>query len=120
MLTKILSFFGGTFLKEVTGNLQEAYKAKLAAQNDHEKLEAEQNIALLQVQRDILVAEQGRAMTAWIRPALAFPVIVLVWKLLIWDTVLGLDVTPDPGVLVMGIVWTILGAYFVTRPFERR
>ena len=120
MLTKILSFFTSAAFGSITSSLQEAYEAKLRAETSEAKLEADKYIAHLQAQQSILLAEQRRALTAWIRPALAVPVVVYEWKLIIWDTVLGLGVTPDPGEIVGWIVITVIGAYMLTRPFERR
>ena len=43
----------------------------------------------------MLIAEQGRWYTAIIRPLLALPVIIYLWKVIVWDNVLGLGST-DP------------------------
>jgi hypothetical protein len=120
MLATILSFLTSGGLKAITQSLTEAYELRLRAQTDKEKLEADMVIRQLEARQAVLLAEQGRWYTAWIRPMLALPVVILVWKLLVYDTALGLGVTPDPGVFVTGIVWTIIGAYFLTRPFERK
>jgi len=39
------------------------------------------------------MAEQGRWYTAIIRPLLALPVVVFMWKVIVWDKVLGLGTT---------------------------
>ena len=41
----------------------------------------------------IIIAEQGRWYTAIIRPLLALPVIIYLWKVIVWDKVLGLGST---------------------------
>lgn len=120
MLGNILSLFLGGPLNNITSSLKEAYVEKLKAETSEAKLEADKTIAHLEVRRDILVAEQQRALTSWIRPALAAPVVAYVWKLVVWDTMLGWGVTPDPGDFVNWIVVTVIGAYMLTRPFERR
>jgi len=107
-------------LKAVGDQLNRAYENKLLAMNDKERIDAEKQISQLEANRDLLLREQGSWMTRWIRPALAAPVVIYVWKLLVWDTVLGWGVTPNPGEFVNWIVLTIVGAYFITRPFERR
>ena len=119
-LNKLLNFFGGGVLTTITEQIGDAYQAKLAAETDKEKLEAEVTISRLEAQRSILIAEQGRWLTAWIRPALAFPVVAFVWKIVLIDTVLKMGTTPYPGELVHWIVVTIIGAYMLTRPFERK
>lgn len=107
-------------METISSHLSDAYQAKLTADTNEKKLEAEQNIAWLTAQREILVKEQGRWYTAWIRPALAFPVVAFVWKVVLWDTVLQLGVTPHPGEFVNWVVVTVIGAYMLTRPFEKR
>lgn len=120
MWTKILGFFTSAAFGNITSELQKAYQAKLTAETSEAKLEAEKYISHLQAQQSILLAEQQRWLTAWIRPALAAPVVAYVWKLIVYDTMLGLGVTPDPGSFVNWIVVTVIGAYMLTRPFERR
>lgn len=119
MIGTILSFFGGGVLKDIGEQLNTAYKAKLDAETNEKKIAAEELITTLQLQQGILIEEQKRWLTAWIRPALAAPVVIFVWKLLVWDIVLGLGVTPNPGELVTWIIVTVIGAYMITRPFER-
>lgn len=119
-LSRILGIFGGNFVGGLGEQLKEAYKLKLEAQTNEAKLEADQYIAHLQAQQSILLAEQGRWLTAWIRPMLAFPVVVYIWKLIIWDTILQWGVTQNPGEFVNWVVVTVIGAYMLTRPFERR
>ena len=119
-LTRILSFLGGGVLSDITSKLKDAYELKLNAETSEKKLEAEQYIAHLQAQQAVLLAEQSRAITSWIRPAIALPVVIYLWKIIVFDTVLALGVTPDPGQFVNWVVVTVIGAYMLTRPFERR
>lgn len=64
MLRAILDWLGGGVVKQFTDPLVEAYKAKLAATNDAERLQAERDIAAIQAARDIAVVEAGRAWSA--------------------------------------------------------
>lgn len=106
-------------IKAVGEQLTRAYELKLNAQNDSQRIQAEKLIANLEAHQNILIAEQGSWMTRWIRPALAAPVVVYVWKLIVWDTVLGWGVTPDPGQFINWYVLTVTTAYFLTRPIEK-
>ena len=120
MLGTFLSWLGSGAVTRITDRIGDAYEAKLRAETSEQKLLAEKQIYQLEAQREVLIAEQGRWYTAWIRPALAFPVVSLVWKIVLWDTVLGWGVTQNPGELVNWIVVSTIGAYFLTRPFERK
>lgn len=64
MFRAILDWLGGGVIKHFTGPLLAAYQAKLDAQNDADKLAAEQVIAKLEAARDIAVIEAGRAWSA--------------------------------------------------------
>jgi len=106
-------------LEKIGEQLNDAYRTKVLAQGTEQKLEADMQISQLEARRDILLAEQSNKLTRWIRPALAFPVVVFWFKLIVYDTVLGLGVTPDPGEVVMWYCMLIPTAYFVTRPIEK-
>lgn len=57
ILQAILGWLTGGAIQQFTGPLLEAYKAKLAAQNDTERLAAENTIQELTVARDIALAD---------------------------------------------------------------
>lgn len=64
VLSAILNWVGGGVIKQFTGPLLAAYQAKLWAQNDADKLAAEQVIVKIEAARDIAVVEAGRAWSA--------------------------------------------------------
>ena len=78
----------------------DAYKAKLDSQNTQGAQAAEVARAALLAEVEarksvnaIIIAEQGRWYIAMIRPLLALPVIVYLWKVIVWDKVLGWGTT---------------------------
>jgi hypothetical protein len=90
------NLFGGPFAKAAV----EAYRAKLAAGNASEKIAADlaaRQLSVEQRERElatkIVIAEQGRWYTALPRPLFAFAFIIYVWKVVVWDKVLGLGAT---------------------------
>jgi hypothetical protein len=64
MLDVILKWFGGGIVKQFTDPLLAAYKAKLAAGNDEDRITAERDIAAITAARDIAVSEASRAWSA--------------------------------------------------------
>ena len=106
-------------MNAITGQLRQAHKDRLEAANDKDRIAAEVTISQLEARQAVLVAEQGNWATRWVRPALAFPVVVFWWKVIIWDTVLGLGVTPNPGEYVMAFVVSVPNVYFLVRGFEK-
>ena len=119
MIAKILSWLGSGALDKVTGHIKDAYLAKQKAQTDERKLEADLRIHQFEAQRDILIAEQRNWITRWIRPAFAFPFVVYLWKVVLWDKVLGLGSTDPLSTQLGEIMMIMIGAYFLTRPFEK-
>lgn len=122
MLTWLASLLGGP----IVNGLINAYKAKLEAANtrdaqaaDLAKKEIEGEIAARQVEASILRQEQGWWVTAMIRPLFAAPFIIWVWKVVVWDKVLGLGTT-DPLTGTIG-EWGgyIILSYFAGRTIEK-
>ena len=98
----------------------DAYKAKLDSQNTQGAQAVDVARAALLAEVDarksanaIIIAEQGRWYTAVIRPLLALPVIIYLWKVIVWDKVLGWGTTDaiagDVGVWTGAIVTTYVG-----------
>ncbi len=129
MLAAVLSWLGsllgGPFAKAAV----EAYRAKLAADNDAQKIAADlavRELAVEQRERElaaqIVVAEQGHWYTALPRPLFAFAFVIYVWKVVVWDKVLGFwthgvtdPLTGDMGQWAM----IVLTAYFGGRSIEK-
>jgi hypothetical protein len=104
----------------IIGGFIEAYKAKLAADNTQDRtaadLAAKAIAAEIEAHKSanaVIIAEQGRWYTATIRPLLALPVIIYLWKVIVWDKVLGWGTTDaiagDVGVWAGTIVTTYVG-----------
>jgi len=64
MLRAILDWLGGGVVKQFTQPLLDAYQAKLNAQNDSERLDAELTIQRIEAARDIAIVEAGRVWSA--------------------------------------------------------
>jgi hypothetical protein len=119
ILTWLASFITGPLL----GKALDAYKAKLSAGNDADRIAADLATRELAVQqREIEVQSEYRiaSLGRWYEPdkLMGYAVAVYVGKLLIYDKVLGLGAT-DP--LVGWIETTanlIVGFYFAKRGFE--
>lgn len=86
----------GTILTNVSNIVLTWQKQKLDAEGtleQHEDSLAQRTLALDQREAElnaaVVIAEQGNWITRSVRPALALPVIVIVFKLLIWDKALG-------------------------------
>jgi hypothetical protein len=120
MLKLLLSWVTGGGLSGITKELGNAYENKLKAETDSEKMQIDAQIDTLRLQQQVLIAEQGSWMTRWIRPAFAFPFVVYDFKIVVWDKVLKLGTTDPLSPEFWQLQMIVFGAYFITRPFEKR
>ena len=122
MWSWLASFLGGP----VISGLIEAYKAKLGAQGAAEKLAVDLGARELMLEtrerelnNQLLISEQGRWYTAIIRPLLAAPVVIYLWKVIVWDIVLALGTTDPIGGDVAEWAGWIVTAYVGGRSLEK-
>ncbi|EFO32483.1 conserved hypothetical protein [Roseibium sp. TrichSKD4] len=119
---RLLGFLGGSAADRFLSHLER--RAEL--QNGRERLKTEvtletirAELAARQAARDIVLAEQGWWVTALIRPAFAWPIVI--WSgAVVADSLFQFswNVAALPSPLSEWAGW-IVGAYFLTRPFEK-
>lgn len=126
MFTVVLGWLGnllgGPFAKAAV----DAYRAKLSATNTSEKVAADlaaRELSVEQRERElatqVVIAEQGRWYTALPRPLFAFAFIIYVWKVVVFDKVLGLGATDPLSGDVAQWAMIVLTAYFGGRSIEK-
>lgn len=116
------NLLGGPFAKAAV----DAYRAKLSAANTSEKIAADlaaRELGVEQRERELatqlVIAEQGRWYTALPRPLFAGAFIIYVWKVVVWDRVLGLGSTNALTGDVAQWAMIVLTAYFGGRSLEK-
>ena len=116
------NLLGGPFAKAAV----DAYRAKLTAENTSEKTAADLAARELAVEQreaevatQVVIAEQGRWYTALPRPLFAFAFVIYVWKVVVWDKVLGLGSTSALSGDVAQWAMIVLTAYFGGRSLEK-
>lgn len=119
MLGKVLSWLTSGGISAIGEQINRAYEIRENAKSDAARLEADKRINLMLAQQNILIAEQKSWMTRWIRPAIAAPFAIFIWKVVVWDKVLGWGVTDPLSEQFAEIMMIVLGAYFIARPFEK-
>lgn len=115
----MFGFLAGGVFKAIVGQLTAAYKMKMDAKNDGDRIRADILISGLKDQRDVLIAEQKNAITRFIRPAFAAPFIIYNFKVLVWDKVLGWGATDSLPPEFWKLQMIVFGAYFLTRGIEK-
>lgn len=122
----MLAWLGSLIGGPVIAGLINAYRARLDAANTKDRIaadlaamEIEAEIASRKEASAIIIAEQGRWYTAIIRPLLALPVIIYLWKVIVWDKVLGLGATDPLTGMIADWSGTIVTAYVGGRSIEK-
>jgi hypothetical protein len=116
------NLLGGPFARAAV----DAYRARLASGTTSEKIAADlaaRELSVEQRERElatrVTIAEQGRWYTALPRPLFAFAFIIYVWKVVVWDKVLGLGTTDALSGEVAQWASIVLTAYFGGRSIEK-
>jgi hypothetical protein len=110
----------------IVESLINAYKSRLTAESVQDRTAAELAGKAIEAEIEarksaaaIIIAEQGRWYTAVIRPLLTVPVIIYLWKVIVWDKVLALGTTDAIGGDVSIWAGAIVTTYVGGRSFEK-
>jgi hypothetical protein len=121
VLSFLFSVFG--FLKgplaKLGDQIVEAKRNQLATENDWERLVLDERLGQLKARRDVLLAEATSPINTWIRVLFALPFTIYLWKLIVWDKVLGWGATDGLSSTLDGIMWTVIGFYFLDTAIRR-
>lgn len=109
----LLSWLTGGGISAIGAQINEWQRIKLAAQNDADRLHAEQMIAQLKASEAVILQAQRDPFERWIRILLAAPWVVYNFKLVVWDKVLGLGATDPLSDNLMAVQATVIGGYFL-------
>ena len=122
-VTAIFTWLASLITGPLLNKALDAYKAKLSAGNDADKIAADLAARELAVQqREIEVQSEYRiaSLGRWYEPdkLMAYCVAVYVGKLLIYDKVLGLGSTDPLGGWIETTANLVVASYFAKRGFE--
>jgi hypothetical protein len=126
MLATVLAWLGNLIGGPFARAAVDAYRAKLTAENTSDTIAADlaaRELAVEARERElatqVVVAEQGHWYTALPRPLFALAFIIYVWKVVVWDKVLGLGTTDPLSGDVAQWAMIVLTAYFGGRSLEK-
>lgn len=114
----LLSLVSGP-LSQISRDLKEAYQSKLNAQNDSERIAVDERISILEARKTSILAAQSDPVERWVRVGLAFPFVIYINKLVLWDKVLSLGVTDSLSPELSHIMMIVLGGYFIDTMVKR-
>lgn len=119
-LALVFKFFDP--IAKITDKIIDLQIKKSDAKTEQERIASDERIKELQSKRDILVAESGHPINQWIRAALTFPIIVILWKVFIGDKALGQWTGWHTDALsseLWYVVMIVLGFYFLDNTISR-
>lgn len=106
-------------LGRITDKLVSAYAEKQNAVTDQQRIASDERIKALEARRDVILQAQSDPMERWVRIGFALPFILYLWKLVLWDKLLGWGVTDDLSADLWAILYIVLGGYFVDQVVRR-
>jgi len=112
MWTAVLKFLG-IGLPALIDKIVELKAKQLDAKTEQQRIEMQEKIDVLEQRKQIIINSQNQKLGEWVRLLWALPFIVYIWKLLLWDKVLGWGATDALSPTLEYILWTVLGGYFM-------
>lgn len=118
-LISVLLKFLGVGLPAIINEIQKERTKQLDAKTEQEKIASEERIQVLEAKKNVILASYNDRFNNIVRFIWAVPFIVYVWKLIIWDKVLGWGATDSLSPTLEYILWTILGGYFLLAGIDK-
>ena len=95
-------------------------QVRLAAEkNDAARVALEGELGVLNARKDVILAAQADPMERWVRIGFALPFVLYIWKLVVWDKLLGWGATDGLSADLWAILYIVLGGYFVDTVVRR-
>lgn len=114
MLAMITSLLGlADPISRIAGKIADAKIAAAQAATDRARIEQEERVKALEARARVLEREADGKINQIIRALLAAPVIVFLWKVIVWDKVLKLGSTDDLSENLWYVTMMVLGFYYV-------
>lgn len=107
----LLKFFDP--IARITDKIVDLQLKKADAETEQERIAADERVKTLEARRDVMVAEAGLGINAWMRTAIAFGPTIYLLKIFIWDKVLKLGTTDNLSDDLWKVVVAVVGFYFL-------
>lgn len=105
--------------KSISNDIAQVKIEALKSESDEKKIQAQEETKTLEARRDVLIAEApGSRVNQLVRVLLSIPAIVLLWKIVIFDRVLGLGFTHKLSTEEWTYVWMVCGFYLLARTIQ--
>jgi hypothetical protein len=111
ILATIFKFFDP--IARITDKIVDLQIKKADAKTEQERIAADERVKALESRRDVMVAESGLAVNAYMRTAIAIGPAIYLLKIFIWDKVLKLGTTDALDSNLWQVVIAVIGFYFL-------
>lgn len=106
-------------LGRIVDKIADVQTRMAAEQNTAAKIALEGELATLSARRDVILAAQADPFERWVRIGFALPFVLYIWKLVVWDKLLGWGATDGLSADLWAILYIVLGGYFVDTVVRR-
>ncbi|MGD9729563.1 MAG: 3TM-type holin [Nitrospiraceae bacterium] len=110
-LAAIFKFFDP--IARITDKIVDLQIKKADAKTEQERIAADERTKALEAKRDVMIAEAGLGLNAYMRTAIALGPAVFLLKVFIWDKVLKLGSTDNLSPELWNVVVAVVGFYFL-------
>jgi hypothetical protein len=111
ILATIFKFFDP--IARITDKIVDLQVKKADAKTEQERISADERTKALEARRDVMIAESGLAVNAYMRTAIAIGPAIYLLKIFIWDKVLKLGTTDALDSNLWQVVIAVIGFYFL-------
>jgi hypothetical protein len=111
ILSTIFKFFDP--IARITDKIVDLQIKKADAKTEQERIAADERTKALEARRDVMIAESGLAVNAYMRTAIAIGPAIYLLKIFIWDKVLKLGTTDPLDSNLWQVVIAVIGFYFL-------
>ena len=106
-------------ISRIAGKIADARIASVQASTDKEKIYADERVKALEQRRAVMVAESASRINPVMRALLAGPAVIFLWKVIVWDKVLGFGVTHNLSENLWIYLLSVVGFYFLDQLVAR-
>lgn len=103
----------------IAGALSDAYRAREEAKTDRDRMMWDQRAKQLEARQEVILQAQKDPYERWVRIGFAFPFVVYINKLVLWDKVFALGKTDPLSAELTNIMMIVIGGYFVDTVVRR-
>lgn len=120
LVSTVLSWLTGGGLSGLASEIRQARKDVLDAENDEQRLKSKERLGTLLVRKDAQTQGQANWLPKVVRAVLfALPIGIYLWKLIVWDKILGWGVTDPLGEFEKNVASVVVAFYFLTSFTQR-